>query len=109
MLVWSSFDVKPDFNIETLISGDQQERKYQCTPHALREECDTPSWFFFLPSGHNDPGDPTKPGWGGRFNRELDRWYRDVPCAKEFDPRTEVSHWRTEFQQDFAERMALSR
>lgn len=69
------------------------------------KEGDTPAWFFFLPQGGNDLADPTKPGWGGRFVREQDGWYRDVPAKKDFDPRSEVSRWRPEFQRDFAQRM----
>ena len=74
-------------------------------PHACLKEGDTPSWFFFLPRGGNDPDDPTQPGWGGRFSREADGWYRDLPATQSFDPRATVSRWRTEFQADFARRM----
>jgi len=74
-------------------------------PHACLKEGDTPSWFFFLPRGGNDPADPTKPGWGGQFLREPDGWYRDLPAKPGFEPREAVSRWRPEFQRDFAERM----
>ncbi len=75
-------------------------------PHGCLKEGDTPAWFFFLPRGGNDPADPTKPGWGGRFAREADGWYRDVPAAVAgYDPRIEVSRWRDDFQRDFARRM----
>ena len=74
-------------------------------PHACMKEGDTPSWFFFLPRGGNDPADPTKPGWGGRFVREADGWFRDPPAAAGEDPRQTVSRWRPEFQRDFATRM----
>lgn len=75
-------------------------------PHGCLKEGDTPSWFFFLPRGGNVADDPTKPGWGGRFVRESDGWFRDVPFSPGFDPRTEVSRWRPEFQGDFALRMS---
>ncbi len=78
-------------------------------PHGCMKEGDTPSWFFFLPQGGNDPSDPTKPGWGGEFQREEDGWFRDVPAKKDFDPRTTVSRWRPEFQADFAKRMAWAK
>ena len=42
-------------------------------PHGTMKEGDTPSWFFFLPLGGNDPADPSKPGWGGQFVRQR-RW-----------------------------------
>jgi hypothetical protein len=75
-------------------------------PHACLKEGDTPSWFFFLPLGGNDPADPTKPGWGGQFVRQSDGWYLDVPATPGNDPRTAVSRWRPDFQRDFARRMA---
>lgn len=75
-------------------------------PHGCLKEGDTPSWFFFLPTGGNDPSDPTKPGWGGQFEKQPDGWYRDLPAREGFDPRTTVSQWRLDFQQDFARRMS---
>lgn len=75
-------------------------------PHACLKEGDTPSWFFFLPVGGNDPADPTQPGWGGQFRREADGWYRDLPATPGVDPRHSVSRWRPDFQRDFARRMA---
>jgi hypothetical protein len=75
-------------------------------PHAAMKEGDTPSWFFFLPLGGNDPGDPSRPGWGGQFVREGDGWFRDPPAGPDSDPRLTVSRWRPEFQRDFAKRMA---
>lgn len=77
--------------------------------HACLKEGDTPSWFFFLPLGGNDPRDPSKPGWGGQYQREPDGWYRDLDARDGFDPRTTVSRWRPEFQADFARRMSWSR
>ncbi len=73
--------------------------------HSCMKEGDTPSWFFFLPLGGNQPADPTKPGWGGRFVKSDDGWYRDPPKTDDFDPRTAVSRWRPAFQADFAKRM----
>ncbi len=74
-------------------------------PHGCLKEGDTPSWFFFLPQGGNQPEDPSQPGWGGQFIRQQDGWYRDMPASDSFDPRTTVSRWRGEFQADFAKRM----
>ncbi len=73
--------------------------------HGCLKEGDTPSWFFFLPLGGNDPRDPSQPGWGGQFKKEQDSWYRDLPASGDFDPRTTVSRWRPDFQADFAKRM----
>ncbi|HUG69637.1 MAG TPA: DUF1593 domain-containing protein [Pirellulaceae bacterium] len=78
-------------------------------PHACLKEGDTPSWFFFLPLGGNDPNDPSKPGWGGQFRREADGWWRDLPATADFDPRTTVSRWRPDFQRDFSRRMSWCR
>ncbi|HEY1109279.1 MAG TPA: DUF1593 domain-containing protein [Opitutaceae bacterium] len=75
-------------------------------PHACMKEGDTPAWFFFLPLGGNDPADPTKPGWGGRYARQADGWYYDAPPETGKDPRDAVSRWRPDFQRDFAKRMA---
>ena len=74
-------------------------------PNAAVKEGDTPSWFFFLPAGGNDPADPTRPGWGGQFVREPDGWFRDPPAGAGTDPRESVSRWRPDFQRDFARRM----
>ncbi|QDV47332.1 hypothetical protein Enr13x_72410 [Stieleria neptunia] len=73
-------------------------------PHGCMKEGDTPSWFFFLPQGHNAPSDPTQPGWGGQFDRAADGWYRDDQPTT--DHRLSVSRWRGEFQQDFSRRMS---
>jgi hypothetical protein len=75
-------------------------------PYECMKEGDTPSWFFFLPLGGNVPDDPSKPGWGGQFIRNPNGWWRDLPMGKGFDPRTTVSRWRSDFQSDFAKRMA---
>jgi hypothetical protein len=74
-------------------------------PHGCLKEGDTPSWFFFLPLGGNDPRDPSKPGWGGQYRKASDGWYRDLP-ADDADPRETVSRWRPDFQSDFARRMS---
>ena len=74
-------------------------------PHGCMKEGDTPSWFFFLPKGGNDPSDPTQPGWGGRFGRAENGWFQDVDFS-ETDPCTTVSRWRPDFQNDFAKRMS---
>jgi hypothetical protein len=78
-------------------------------PHGCLKEGDTPSWFFFLPRGGNDPSDPSKPGWGGQFVKQPDGWYLDLPFRDGFDPRTTVSRSRPDFQRDFAERMSWCR
>lgn len=75
-------------------------------PHGCMIEGDTPSWFFFLPAGGNDPADPAKPGWGGRYVRQANGWFRDLPPGPDLEPRQTVSHWRPAFQADFARRMA---
>jgi hypothetical protein len=73
--------------------------------HGCLKEGDTPSWFFFLTRGGNDPADPTQPGWGGQFRLADDGWYRDLPGTDGFDQRTTVSRHRPDYQADFAERM----
>lgn len=78
-------------------------------PHGCMKEGDTPSWFYFLPLGGNDPADPTRPGWGGQYQLAPDGWYRDLPVRDGVDPRHGVSRWRPDFQRDFAHRMAWCR
>ncbi|MEA3210154.1 MAG: hypothetical protein QOE70_3211 [Chthoniobacter sp.] len=90
-------------------------------PQGCVKEGDTPAWFFFLPAGGNDPADPMKPGWGGRYQKSPDGWYRDIPATADrdaggesgapavgqaADPRQAVYRWRPDFQADFARRMA---
>lgn len=77
-------------------------------PHSCVKEGDTPSWFFFLPLGGNEPEDPGKPGWGGQFAPGPGGWYYDLPGTEDYDPRTAVSRWRPAFQEDFARRMSWS-
>jgi hypothetical protein len=74
-------------------------------PHACLKEGDTPSWFFFLPLGGNDPKDPSRPGWGGQYRKTPEGWYRDL-VSEGADPRAAVSRWRPGFQSDFARRMS---
>jgi hypothetical protein len=75
-------------------------------PHGCMKEGDTPSWFFFLPRGGNDPRDPTKPGWGGQFRKGSEGWYHDLRAEDGQDPRETVRRWRPTFQADFAQRMS---
>jgi hypothetical protein len=74
-------------------------------PHSCMKEGDTPSWFFFLPRGGNDPRDPMKPGWGGQFQKAANGWYGDLRNENGQDPRETVRRWRADFQADFARRM----
>ena len=70
--------------------------------HGCMKEGDTPSWFFFLPLGGNDPANPAQPGWGGQFRQAPDGWWIDPATP---DPREAVHRWRPAFQKDFAQRM----
>ena len=74
-------------------------------PNSCLKEGDTPSWFFFLPAGGNDPADPTKPGWGGRYREVSPGFFRDID-EEGADPREAVSRWRPAFQADFAKRLS---
>ena len=74
--------------------------------HSCMKEGDAPSWLFFLPLGGNDPRDPTKPGWGGHYQRLPDGRWGDLPARDGFEPRHTVSRWRPDFQRDFAKRTA---
>lgn len=74
----------------------------QPNPNGCMKEGDTPSWFFFLPQGGNDPADPTRPGWGGQYTEAASRRWEDQHTP---DPRAAVYRWRPAFQADFASRM----
>jgi hypothetical protein len=78
-------------------------------PHGCMKEGDTPSWFYFLKSGGNEIDDPSKPGWGGQFEKQPSGWYRDLTKKENYDPRATVSRWRPDFQADFAKRMSWCR
>jgi hypothetical protein len=102
-LDWIEKNVRSSGPLGALYPGKTHTAPNQ---HGCLKEGDTPSWFFFLPLGGNDPNDPSKPGWGGQFQREADSWWRDLPRRADLDPRTTVSRWRPAFQADFAKRMA---
>jgi hypothetical protein len=76
-------------------------------PHSTLKEGDTPSWFYFLPNGLNDPSNPEWGGWGGRFRHERGGLYRDATdtVGNVSDARTTVWRWRPAFQADFQARM----
>ena len=76
-------------------------------PHSALKEGDTPSWFYFLPTGLNDPAHPEWGGWGGRFQRERNSIYRDAhdTVSDVTDARATVWRWRPAFQADFQARM----
>ncbi len=76
-------------------------------PHSAIKEGDTPSWFFFLPFGLSDPEHPEWGGWGGRFEPERDRLFRDAKdkIGEVKDSRTTVWRWRPAFQNEFAARL----
>lgn len=75
-------------------------------PHSTLKEGDTPSWFYFLPTGLGDPAHPEWGGWGGRFRREKAGLYRDATdrVGDVTDARATVWRWRPAFQADFAAR-----
>ena len=73
-------------------------------PHSCLKEGDTPSWFYFLPNGLSDPAHPEWGGWGGRFQHESGRLFRDAKdtVGRVTDGRSTVSRWRPVFQAEFA-------
>jgi hypothetical protein len=76
-------------------------------PHSTLKEGDTPSWFYFLPTGLSDPAHPGWGGWGGRFRHESEGLWRDAKdsVGDTTDSRTTVWRWRPAFQADFQARM----
>jgi hypothetical protein len=76
-------------------------------PHGVLKEGDTPSWFYFLQMGLNDPLHPEWGGWGGRFRRLRSKHFNDAMDTVEgvTDARASVWRWRKAYQNDFAARM----
>jgi hypothetical protein len=76
-------------------------------PHKALKEGDTPSWFYFLPHGLNDPAHPEWGGWGGRFAPAGGNLFRDAQDTVDgvTGPRVTVSRWRAAWQNDFAARL----
>jgi hypothetical protein len=76
------------------------------------KEGDTPSWFFVLPNGLGDPGEPTFGGWGGRFRRDEGGHFVDAedehPSGEPYAglrQKWTVARWRRAYQHDFAARL----
>jgi hypothetical protein len=76
-------------------------------PHGVLKEGDTPSWFYFLPSGLSDPAHPEWGGWGGRFRQANQGTFRDARdrVGDESGVRATVWRWRPAFQNDCQARM----
>jgi hypothetical protein len=76
-------------------------------PHGALKEGDTPSWFYFLPTGLNDPSHPWWGGWGGRFQHVQHGLYRDAEdrVGDQTSARATVWRWRSAFQNAFRARM----
>jgi len=76
-------------------------------PHSALKEGDTPSWFYFLRTGLNDPLHPEWGGWGGRFREVEPGLFRDAKDAVSDtkSARATVWRWRQDFQNHFAARM----
>jgi hypothetical protein len=76
-------------------------------PHGTLKEGDTPSWFYFLDNGLNDPAHPAWGGWGGRFQKAPDGVWRDAQdtVGDVTHARASVWRWRRHFQNHFQARM----
>lgn len=81
------------------------------------KEGDTPSWFYVLPNGLQDPEQPTWGGWGGRFKPNGGQQFVDAEDTHwssagnaDFATRQKwtVARWREAYQNDFAARMDWS-
>lgn len=76
------------------------------------KEGDTPSWFYFMPTGLNDYERPEWGGWGGRYEHASHGQYYDAQddhWSGTFDGRLRrkwtVARWREAYQNDFAARI----
>jgi len=70
------------------------------------KEGDTPSWFYFLPHGLNDPAHPDWGGWGGRFQWQESAW-RDAMDSVDGETSriATIWRWREAYQHDFQARL----
>jgi len=75
-------------------------------PNSALKEGDTPSWFYFLPHGVNDPAHPDWGSWGGRFQKAQRGLWRDAAdqVGREKSARATVWRWRPMFQSDLQAR-----
>ncbi len=75
-------------------------------PEDAMKEGDTPSWFYFLEKGLNNPAEPTYGSWGGRFQPE-EGIFRDAQdtIGSETSRMATVWRWRPAYQNDFQARM----
>ncbi len=76
------------------------------------KEGDTPSWFYFLPHGLNDPAQPSWGGWGGRAKPHSARHFVDAEDAHwsalddaALRRKWTVARWRRAFQHELAARL----
>lgn len=71
------------------------------------KEGDTPSWFYFLDNGLQNPAMPSWGGWGGRFElRPGGTYYQDTEDTLDTTNRiVTVYRWRPAYQNDFEARM----
>src|SRR5690606_28444803 len=76
-------------------------------PHGALKEGDTPSWFYFLPHGLQDPAHPEWGGWGGRFRHVERGLWRDAAdtAGGKTSARATVFRWRPVFQAAFQARL----
>jgi hypothetical protein len=75
-------------------------------PHGVLKEGDTPSWFYFLPTGLSDPEKPGYGGWGGRFTSGNTQFVDAVDqIGDKQSARATVWRWRSHYQNDFRARM----
>jgi hypothetical protein len=76
-------------------------------PHSTLKEGDTPSWFYFLPTGLGDPEHPEYGSWGGRFLKADGNRYEDAKdtFGGKTEARANVYRWRPAYQNEFAARM----
>ena len=76
-------------------------------PHGCMKEGDTPSWFYFLENGLQDPAHPAFGSWGGRFQADQKLYFVDDKDQVDstYSARATVWRWRDAFQRDFEARM----
>ncbi len=75
---------------------------YEAKEERFRSEGDSPAFLHLIDTGLRSDEHPTYGGWGGRFKRAGDHYWRSVD-GKDVQPHS-ILRWAIDFQNDWAAR-----
>ncbi|MCA9413184.1 MAG: DUF1593 domain-containing protein [Candidatus Omnitrophica bacterium] len=107
---WSKFQskelreyFKKDFMKGNILEGHGPLcAMYEAKEERFRSEGDSPSFLHVIRTGLRSEEDPTYGGWGGRFERAGDHYWKSVD-KKGVEPHS-ILRWAVAFQNDWAAR-----